>query len=215
MTCLFSKFKLSKRKRKAEAPQPSADVKDKLEEGKELHSPLQAMWRNKTQRSSQTSRGSRLRTYYKLVPQKDSSHGRSTLIPWWPLLQTLACPGVISQKRYAAPSTSQICDWDPFLGTSQIYVQDTLSEAVVKLRTVVMFVTWLGLFRKSTMSRNWPHFSLRPQHQIGYLTLWLRLLPWNWWEWKLVVWPRDGMVEETLRGCQGESSNPRIPSHPV
>jgi len=38
--------------------------------------------------------GSGFRTCQNLIQWKDGWHGRSTLLPWWPLLQTWTCPYV-------------------------------------------------------------------------------------------------------------------------
>jgi len=50
--------------------------------------------------------GSGFRPCQNLIQWKDGWHGRSTLLPWWPLLQTWACPYVS-----LCPST-----WDWWLG---------------------------------------------------------------------------------------------------
>ena len=54
--------------------------------------------------------GSGFRTCQNLIQWKDDWHGRSTLLPWWPLLQTWDFPYV------SLCSNMSTCDWDLFLG---------------------------------------------------------------------------------------------------
>jgi len=84
---------------------PSEAVQDKL------HSPWPAQQHTKTLRRSRILWGSGFRTCQNLIQQKDGWHGRSTLLPWRPLLQTWACP-------YVSLCSSM---WDSWLGPLPVW----------------------------------------------------------------------------------------------